>query len=342
MSAALALAGCATAPAIPSTAVSTSSTVTAGASTGPVASVVPWVDATPTPAPSPTATVIPPGTAACAATALTATAGWQGATGQMVGWLAVTNVGREPCVVSGSPRLVQLESGSTILAPIDYTAGRDAGPGSDTGIAGRVLLRPGDQAGAFLLWSNWCARMIPMVTALRVTLPDGSGPVTATAASPGPGLGSVPRCDQPTAGSTFTAFAFVPVPPQAPAYEPQAASVALSVPPTAAAGVDLAFEVTLSNRGTGDASLSPCPTYTEDLIVDGRALKPPAPEQRLLNCADIGPSLAPGASVTMEIRYSVPAGVGPGPVELVWGMDPGGPFDAGTAIGRAPLAITGP
>jgi hypothetical protein len=70
------------------------------------------------------------------------------------------------------------------------------------------------------------------------------------------------------------------------------------VPSSVTAGGDLAFLVTLTNRGTVPAVLNPCPTYTEDLIVYGRALKPPAPHQFLLNCAAIGPALAPGASVT--------------------------------------------
>lgn len=123
----------------------------------PSGSIVPWINATRTPIPSPTPVAIPPGTAACAPNDLTATAGWQGATGQMVGWLALTNVGQRLCVVNGSPRLIWLRSNTTILAPLTYQAGQDAGPGSSTGAAGPVLLRPGDQAGAFLWWTN-CQR----------------------------------------------------------------------------------------------------------------------------------------------------------------------------------------
>jgi hypothetical protein len=278
----------------------------------------------------------------CAPSDLTATAGWQGATGQMVGWLALTNVGQRPCVLSGSPRVIRLQSDTTILAPVIYQAGQDAGPGSATGAAGPVLLRPGEGADAFLWWTNWCPEMRPRVTSLLVTLPAGGNPIVASPASPGPGFFGAPRCDQPAAASTFTAYAFVPESPQTPVYEPQAASVSLSVPSSATAGGDLAFFVTLTNRGTMPAVLSPCPTYTEDLIVDGRALKPPAPQQFLLNCAAIGNALAPGASVTLQMHYAVPPALSPGPVELVWGMDPGGPFDASTAIQRASLTLVGP
>jgi len=163
-----------------------------------------------------------------------------------------------------------------------------------------------------------------------------------TSASPGPGLGGTPRCDQASSGSTFTAYAFVPVPPPTPVYEPQVASVSLSVPPTATTGGDLAFTVTLTNMGTVPAVLTPCPTYTEDFIVDARALKPPAPQQFLLNCAAIGPALAPGTSISLLMHYTVPAVLPPGPVEFVWGLDPGGPFDAGTAVHRASITMTGP
>jgi hypothetical protein len=259
----------------------------------------------------------------------------------MVGWLTLTNVGHTPCVVNGSPRLIQLRAGDAILDAVTYEAGKDAGPGNSTGVAGPVLLVPGDQAGAFLFWTNWCPAMIPAVSAVLVTLPTGGSPIVASPASPGPGFNGPPRCDQPMMGSTFTAYAFVPVPPQEPVYEPQAASVLLSVPATATAGGDLAFTVTITNRGTAPALLSPCPTYTEDLIVAGAALKPPAPQQFLLNCAAIGSALAPGATVTLQMHYAVPTSIRPGPVELVWGMDPGGPLDAGTAVQRASLIIAG-
>ena len=343
--ASLALAGCAgsapgtSAPQAPSP----SSTVVTSLEVpgSPSSSIIPWTDAAPTPVLSPTAMAIPPGTPTCVPGDLTATAGWQGATGSMAGWLGLTNVGNHTCVVNGSPRLIQLRAGDAILDAVTYEAGKDAGPGDSTGVAGPVLLRPGDQAGAFLLWTNWCPEMIPAVSALLVTLPSGGSPLVAGPTSPGPGFFGTPRCDQPMMGSTFTAYAFVPVAPPTPPYEPQAASVSLSVPSTATAGRDLAFTVTLANRGAAPAVLSPCPTYTEDLIVAGSALKPPAPQQFLLNCAAIGAALAPGASVTLQMHYAVPASIHSGPVELIWGLDPGGAFDASTAIQRASITVVG-
>jgi hypothetical protein len=338
---ALALAGCgnAIASATPSPPPSSAAT-SPEPSNVPPGAIVPWIDATPTPVPSPTLVPIPSGTLTCVPGDLAASAGWQGATGQMVGWLTLTNAEQRPCVVNGSPRLIQLRAGDAILDTVTYVAGKDAGPGTSTGVAGPVLLRPGDQAGAFLWWTNWCPEMIPAVSAVLVTLPTGGSPIVAGPASPGLYFGT-PRCDQPMMGSTFTAYAFVAVPPPQPAYEPQAASVSLSVPPMASPGDDLAFTVTLTNRGDKPAVLSPCPAYTEDLIVAGAALKPPASQQFLLNCAAIGQALAPGVSVTLQMHYAVPTSIRPGPVELVWGMDPGGPLDAGTAVQRASLIIAG-
>ncbi len=352
--ASLALAGCGNSVTSPPPPQSPLPPATALASPGvtgsPSGSIVPWIDATPTPVPSPTAVPIPSGTETCVPTDLTASAGWQGGSGQMLGWLTLTNVGQRPCVVNGSPRLIQMRAGDVTLDAVTYRAGKDAGPGNSTGVAGPVLLLPGDQAGAFLLWTNWCPEMLPAVSAVLVTLPSGGSPIVAGPASPGPGYFGAPRCDQPSPGSTVTAYAFVPVSPQGSVYEPQAASVVLTVPPTATAGGDLAFTVTLTNRGTSPAMLSPCPTYTEDLIVYGSALKPPASQQFLLNCAAMGPALAPGSSVTLQMHYAVPAALPAalpvympdGPVALVWGLDPGGPFDAATAVQRAFITVVGP
>ena len=248
--AALALVGCggglASAPPLQSPSPLPSAVTSPETSGSPSGSIVPWTDATPTPVPSPTPVPIPSGAETCVPSDLTASAGWQGGSGQMLGWLTLTNVGQRPCVVNGSPRLIQLRAGDVTLDAVTYKAGKDAGPGNSTGVAGPVLLVPGDQAGAFLLWTNWCPEMIPAVSAVLVTLPTGGSPIVAAPSSPGQYLGT-PRCDQPMMGSTFTAYAFVPVPPQEPVYEPQAASVLLSVPATATAGGDLAFTVTITN-----------------------------------------------------------------------------------------------
>jgi hypothetical protein len=51
--------------------------------------------------------------------------------------------------------------------------------------------------------------------------------------------------------------------------------------------------------------------------------------------------IAPRASVTLRMHYAVPATLPPGAVKFAWGLDPGGPFDASTAVQRASLSIVG-
>ena len=260
----------------------------------------------------------------------------------MLGSLTVTNVGAHPCTLEGSPRLVELRSAKTIVEPITYRGEPSDGSSDPSVIAGPVLLDPGGAAGAFLWWSNWCRATTPVVTSLVVTLASGGATIDAGPTSPGPGMGGVPRCDAPSAASTFTVYAFAPVAPEQPAPAPQPASAVLSAPPSATAGADLVYYVTLTNLGTQTAALDPCPTYSENLVVGGVALKLPTVAFVLLNCAAIGPALAPGAGVTLEVHLPVPADAAPGPAILHWDMDPGGPLDTSSASPQAALTIVGP
>ncbi len=308
----------------------------------PSGSIVPWLHQTTFTAPSPTPVVIPSGTPTCLPSDLTASAGWQGGGGQMLGWLAVTNVGRHPCVLEGSPRLVELRSANTIVEPITYQGEPSDGSSDPSVIAGPVLLKPGGAAGALLWWSNWCGTTTLEVTSLVVTLPSGGGPIEAGPATPGTVMSGLPRCDVPSAASTFTAYAFTPVAPEEPASAPQPASAALSVPSSAPAGADLVYYVTLTNLGTQAASLNPCPTYSENLVVGGVALKLPTVQRLLLNCAAIGPALASGASVVLEMHLPVPANLAPGPATLNWAMDPGGPLNTSPATSEVALTVVAP
>ncbi len=73
--------------------------------------------------------------------------------------------------------------------------------------------------------------------------------------------------------------------------------------------------------------------------MNSRALKPPDSRDYVLNCAAIGSAIAPGASITLQMRYPIPVDLPPGSVELLWGLDPGGPFDANSVVTRVPLMI---
>jgi len=172
----------------------------------------------PTPVPAtPTATQTVSATvsatpALCQAEDLDATAWWQGATGSVAGAIDLTGVGGRACLVDGPPTLVRLWSGDVALDVVVYRPVDLVGPeGSPT--AGPVVLRPGGRASAFLIWSDWCAVMLPQITEVEITL---SGGATLRAHSPPPtpgiigqpGLDGPPRCDQPGARSVLTVWAF--------------------------------------------------------------------------------------------------------------------------------------
>jgi len=329
-----------TAPPIGSSGPSTTASAETPSATGPLGSppaAIPWVDATPPPQPArPTPRPVPPTTRVCAPGDLTATAEWQGATGSMAGGIGVTNVSPTACVLDGPPRLALIIAGSTTM-PTAYSASLVL-PGGTTP-PGPGLLEPGDQGRWWLSWTNWCGGdLVP--TTLAVTLPDGSGTVAAVPASspPGPGMSGKPRCDAPGAPSSLTVTAFEYQPPEPAPVEQQPASTTITAPPTARIGQDVTFTVALTNLGDKAASFDPCPTYSEDLIVAGRRLKPPADRDYALNCSVIESALAPGGTILLEMRYRIPATVPPGSAELLWSMDPGGPFDTG-AFGRVPIDI---
>jgi uncharacterized repeat protein (TIGR01451 family) len=329
-----------TAPPIGSSGPSATASAETPSATGPLGSplaVIPWVDATPPPQPArPTPRPVPPTTRVCTPDDLTATAEWQGATGSMAGAIRVTNVSSSACVVDGPPKVALIKAGTTTM-PTAYSASQVL-PGG-TGPPGPGLLEPGDQGSWWLFWTNWCGRdLVP--TTVAVTLPDGGGTVVAVAGSstPGPGMGGTPRCDAPGSPSPLTVTAFEYQPPEPALVEPQPVSTTITAPPTATIGQDVTFTVALTNLGDKPAVFDPCPTYSEDLIVAGLRLKPPADHEYALNCSAIENALAPGATIVLEMRYSIPSTVPPGPAELLWSMDPGGPFDTG-AFGRTPIDI---
>ena len=321
-----------------STATGSAATPAATAPPATTPAVIPWADATPPPQPArPTPRPVPPGTRVCAPADLSATAAWLGATGSMAGSIDVTNVSSTACVLDGPPKLVAIRAGATTL-PTVYVAIAGAGLGLPTP-PGPGLLEPGDHGGWWLSWMNWCGQdLVP--TAAEVTLPDGKGPVVAVsgATATGPGIGGKPRCDAPRSPSSLTVMAFEYQPPEPPLIEAQPAVASITAPPTATLGQDVTFMVALTNVGTRPAVFDPCPTYTEDLLVAGSRLKPPADHSFALNCSAMEHELAPGATIVLEMRYPIPSQLPAGSAELLWSLDPGGPFDTG-AFGRVAIDI---
>jgi hypothetical protein len=163
-------------------------------------------------------------------------------------------------------------------------------------------------------------------------MPNGTAPpgraIPWTDATPTPAVSPTPEVIPPGAPASTK-----------PSQEPQPAVVKLSLPPTAVAGETLRFTVRLTNGSAHSASLIPCPTYTENLIVSDAALKLLGEVRYFLNCSAIGNELAPGQVLLLDMQYVIPADVTPGSVDFLWFMDPGGPFDFNTAFARVPIII---
>jgi hypothetical protein len=303
------------------------------------AGAIPWVDATPPPATRPTPRPVPPGTRACVAADLDATAFWDGATGSMGGGIGVTNVSPTACVLDGPPKLVVIRSGSNVLST-DYTAVPTGGL-SGRLAAGPGLLEPGDMGGWALTWNNWCGRDLTP-TSVTVKLAHGGGTLVARAdpSFPGFAIRGTPRCDAPDFPSSLSVMAFEVQQPEPEPPDSQPASATINAPPTAIIGRDLTFTVALANLGDQPAILDPCPIYSEDLVIGGARLKPPADRRYVLNCAAIGDALAPGATIVLEMRYPVPDTIAPGPAELLWTVDDP-PLDDMTPA-RVPIDLVAP
>jgi len=295
--------------------------------------LVPWLDATPTPEASPTAAVIPPGTQPCTTADLTTSVDVSAGSmaGAITGVVRATNISATSCTLDGPPSRVEIRDAKSL--PVRFSAVNAPAPGTASFTApGPALLAPGAQGYAWLLWDNWCGATRNTVT-MEVTLPGGGGVMTVA-------IGEVyPRCNAANVGSSLSAWRFALAQPPPPNQTVVSGHVTIAAPPIATPGQVLTFTVTLTNLGSAAAPLDPCPTYSETLVVNGAALKPPARRDYVLNCAALGPSIAPGESVHLQMQYQVPTSVAPGQVELLWGLDPGSPFDSNTVIGRVPLTI---
>jgi hypothetical protein len=164
-------------------------------------------------------------------------------------------------------------------------------------------------------------------------LPSGSVGPTASAGTTGAGT---------PGGMTVIPWASATPPPHQPVEPPlpeaQPASTRITAPQTAVIGEDVTFTVALTNLGNKPAVFDPCPSYSEDVLIAGSRLTPPADHDYALNCSAIAGTLAPGATVVLEMRYPIPSYAAAGPAVLLWSMDPGGPFDTG-AFGRIPIEL---
>jgi len=132
----------------------------------------------------------------CVAADLAAKGGWQGATGSMLGEVAISNVGRSACTLKGYADLQLLGGHGEPLTVVLYHASQDR----SGGVSGPTVTDPHavtiaagalNAAVVWLQWSNWC-QTTPESLSARLLLPGGG----VVAVAPGSaGLGGVPRCD---------------------------------------------------------------------------------------------------------------------------------------------------
>lgn len=88
----------------------------------------------------------------------------------------------------------------------------------------------------------------------------------------------------------------------------------LDVSASVARGSTLTYFVTLTNTGSVDYFLSPCPDYME-FVADKRGFA-----QYGLNCEGAGGHIAPGSSARFEMRWKVPASMPVGATQLEWAL----------------------
>jgi hypothetical protein len=283
--------------------------------------IVPWIPAPPRPPTPARPTVVPPGTPACTADRLHATAGWEGATGSLAGWVRVTSRAGASCSLGGFPAIQLLDQQGRALPTRPGRAGR--------GQVTRVLIRPGTAATVTFVWHNWCGPN-PGRLGLRVTLPGGGTLLPAVQAGTPRELAA--RCDAPGAPSTLSRGPFAPQLPEPPPAPLDGLTATMALPPTAVAGQPLHYTVTLANPTDRPIALRDCPNYTEAVLLgdDGKAV-----ERHRLNCAPVG-AIGPGQRVRFAMVLELPARLRPGVGVLTWVVERVG-------VGqKVPVTVTAP
>ena len=305
----------------------------------PASTPIPWISAAASFAPVPTATPepIPTGMRACRAVDLLAQHEWaQGSSGWWSGNLLLTSSADE-CLIRG---LVELR----FLDPLGHEVVRStpSRPRAfrDWAVVGEVHVQ--------WLLSNWCEPPVS-VGAIAVLLPGDPTPVVARLDPP---MGFGARCNSADVPKTVTIVSVGPQPTLEPVASPSPATLAahIDAPSTAIAGEALRYVVTLTNLTSRAVVLDPCPSYLAWL--GGHPLPTAAPpsnfpsfkvwdpivrygggvkESHQLNCND-APSIGPSASITFEMRLTVPADA-VGSDTLSWALM------GGTPSASAPITI---
>jgi hypothetical protein len=301
--------------------------------------VIPWAPLTPNLNPPPLSqgpAPIPLNTPACQATDLRgAVIGENSATGHVVTTIGFASVGE--CYLDGTPSVGLLDSSGH---PIPFRERALFYPPAEPG---RTLVEAGPaptpntglklgEAGVEIDWATLgdnCPGAQPVVPGeALVAIPAGGVIGITIPAGPGAYV-----CE----GLGVGAFEgpYVPIQPSPP---PPLPAISMSVPSSARLGVALQYLVTLTNDHPQALDLiGLCPTYEEELFADITKGSPPLGGKHIyaLNCGPAG-SIQPGASVTFQMVFMVPADAAPGKYTLVFML---GYWNAMTSFSQAAITL---
>jgi hypothetical protein len=291
---------------------------------GPIPGVIPWTPLTPNltpPSPAQGPVPLPPGTPPCQATDLTGVVIAQnGAGGHIFIGVRLAGVSGGACFLDGTPAIGLDDSGGHAIAF------RQLPPFGATPQPGPALIEPGPAPAPGLgLKVGEADLTIDWVTQPEACPPGFQAVVPAKAliAIPAGGILTISIPPEPAAylcsGLGVGSFEgpYVPIQPSPP---PPLPAISMQVPSTGRVGVALPYLVTLTNDHPQALDLiALCPTYEEELFADIQKGSPPLGGKHLyaLNCRFAG-SIPPGASVTFQMVFLVPADAAPGTYTLVF------------------------
>ena len=276
----------------------------------------------PNPSPHPPAP-IPAGTPACAASVLeVAYYGGGGAGGHTNFSFGFRNRSTSQCFLGGYPDVTVLDGSGKVMIQASGTAQR--GTFFDpSGWDEPILLATGTPslnsivqtrlavAGQADVNIEWVDCKLPQASRVQFDLPDGGGrllvdfPVKASYSA---------ACDGGTVAPYVLRGHFWPTGiewPPGPIYIKT--QVSISVPAAVKHGSMLVYFVSITNASQMDYSLAQCPDYVEILGTKQ------AVGRYQLNCPPVR-HVAPGASVTFEMRLKVPDTMPAGATRLDWAL----------------------
>jgi hypothetical protein len=268
--------------------------------------------------------LIPSGTPACVASQLEARSGWEGAAaGNHDTPIAFRNRSASRCFVEGYPDVAVLDRKGALLVQASGLSGR--GTYFDSWPVVPVLMQPGvppfppdvfpnvgtmpSLRGEAFLNLSWYDCRQPQAAWLGIDLPNGGGRLTTPFVFKGAYSSACPRTDadgvsrgplSPAGYTTPSGFLFSDL------------SISLQAPASAPHGSTLTFYVTLTNHDQVGFSLEPCPDYRE--ILDKASI-----QSYQLNCLPVS-RIAPGDSVTFQMKAQVPASSIDGAHFLTWAL----------------------